>query len=144
MVELAGVAPGVLPPATLVHPCTSSNPLRVLYKTINDENKKGHIIRYDLFYFIGGAGGSRTRVRKYSAFRSTCLAKSFSLIAHHPTGRESARRFQLGFSELALNIPQRDLVRVDPGDLSAQAHVRPRTLRQVIKLLVRSCHRWQL
>ena len=93
---------------------------------------------------FGGAGGSRTRVRKSSAFGSTCLAKSFSLTAHHPTGRESVRRFQLGFSELALNIPHRDLVRVDPGDLSAQAHVRPRTLRQVIKLLVRSCHRWQL
>ena len=54
------------------------------------------------------------------------------------------QRAQLGFSELALNMPQRDLVRVDPGDLSAQAHVRPRALRQVIKLLVRSCRRWQL
>ena len=93
---------------------------------------------------FGGAGGSRTRVRKYSAFRSTCLAASLSLIVRYPTGREDVRRAQLGFSELALNIPQRDLVRVDPGDLSAQAHVRPRTLRQVIKLLVRSCHRWQL
>ena len=93
---------------------------------------------------IGGAGGSRTRVRKSSAFGSTCLAKSFSLIARYPTGREDVQRAQLGFSELALNIPHRDLVRVDPGDLSAQAHVRPRALRQVIKLLVRSCRRWQL
>ena len=67
-----------------------------------------------------------------------------SLIARYPTGREDVQRAQLGFSELALNIPHRDLVRVDPGDLSAQAHVRPRTLRQVIKLLVRSCRRWQL
>jgi hypothetical protein len=92
----------------------------------------------------GGAGGSRTRVRKSSAFGSTCLAKSLSLIARYPTGREDVQRAQLGFSELALNIPQRDLVRVDPGDLSAQAHVRPRALRQVIKLLVRSCRRWQL
>ena len=95
-------------------------------------------------FLFGGAGGSRTRVRKSSAFGSTCIAKSFSLTAHHPTGRESGRRFQLGFSELALNIPQRDLVRVDPGDLSAQANVRPRAQRQVIKLLVRSCRRWQL
>ena len=69
---------------------------------------------------------------------------SLSLIVCYPTGREDIRRFQLGFNELALNIPHRDLVRVDPGDLSAQANVRPRTLKQVIKLLVRSCHRWQL
>jgi len=106
--------------------------------------KKGHIFRYDLFYYIGGGGGNRTRVRKYSAVGSTCLAKSLSLIARYPTGREDVRRAQLGFNELALNIPHRDLVRVDPGDLSAQAHIRPRALRQVIKLLVRSCRRWQL
>jgi len=97
-----------------------------------------------LLHLNGGAGGSRTRVRKSSAFGSTCLAKSFSLIARYPTGREDVQRAQLGFSELALNIPQRDLVRVDPGDLHAQAHVRPRALRQVFKLLVRSCRRWQL
>ena len=93
---------------------------------------------------FGGAGGSRTRVRKSSAFGSTCLAKSLNLTARYPTGREDVRRAQLGFSELALNIPHRDLMRVDPGDLHAQAHVRPRALRQVFKLLVRSCRRWQL
>ena len=95
-------------------------------------------------WWNGGGGGNRTRVRKYSAVRSTCLAMSLSLIARYPTGREDGQRAQLSFNELALNIPHRDLVRVDPGDPSVQAHIGPRALSEVIKLLVRSCRRWQL
>jgi hypothetical protein len=38
---------------------------------------------------FGGGGGNRTRVRKYSAFGSTCLADSISLINCYPTGREN-------------------------------------------------------
>ena len=34
----------------------------------------------------GGGGGNRTRVRKYSAFGSTCLALPFDLTATHPGG----------------------------------------------------------
>jgi len=36
---------------------------------------------------IGGGGGNRTRVRKSSAFSSTCVAVSFDLTVHSPTGR---------------------------------------------------------
>lgn len=36
---------------------------------------------------IGGGGGNRTRVRKSSAFSSTCVALSFDLTVAPPTGR---------------------------------------------------------
>ncbi|CBJ13718.1 conserved protein of unknown function [Legionella longbeachae NSW150] len=36
---------------------------------------------------VGGGGGNRTRVRKSSAFSSTCVALSFDLTVHSPTGR---------------------------------------------------------
>ena len=35
----------------------------------------------------GGGGGNRTRVRKSSAFSSTCIALSFNLTVDSPTGR---------------------------------------------------------
>ena len=35
----------------------------------------------------GGGGGHRTRVRKPSAFGSTCLALSSNLTPSYPTGR---------------------------------------------------------
>ena len=38
----------------------------------------------------------------------------FDLTGCYPTGREDKRRFQLEFSELALDEPFRDHVRVDP------------------------------
>ena len=36
---------------------------------------------------IGGGGGNRTRVRKSSAFGSTCVALSFDLTVSSPTGK---------------------------------------------------------
>jgi len=41
---------------------------------------------------IGGGGGDRTRVRKSSAFGSTCLSTSIHLTACYPTGREDRQR----------------------------------------------------
>ncbi len=43
---------------------------------------------------FGGDGGNRTRVRKFSAFGSTCLADSFNLTACDPNGRARIQRFR--------------------------------------------------
>ncbi len=40
----------------------------------------------------GGGGGNRTRVRKSSAFGSTCVAVSLHLTGCIPTGRENRQR----------------------------------------------------
>lgn len=44
---------------------------------------------------VGGDGGSRTRVRESSAFGSTCLSQSISLVVCYPTGRENRQRAQI-------------------------------------------------
>ncbi len=59
----------------------------------NCTNKKGPPSRVSLLLF-GGAGGSRTRVRKTSAFGSTCVSQSIDLTVCYPTGREDRRRFR--------------------------------------------------
>jgi len=59
-------------------------------------------------------------------------------------GRENPKRFRKSFSESTPDVLHRDLVKVDPSELSAQAHIRLRALQPVIKRLKRSCRRWQL
>ena len=46
---------------------------------------------------IGGGGGNRTRVRKTSAYGSTCLSASLNLTGCYPTGREGRQRFRIRF-----------------------------------------------
>ncbi len=45
-----------------------------------------------VFFWSGGGGGSRTRVRKPSAVGSTCLAESIVLAEGNPTGRANHQR----------------------------------------------------
>jgi len=61
-----------------------------------------------------------------------------------PNRQGSLTAIPLGFSASIPDVFQRDSVWDDSGDLSVQTHVRPKALKQVIKLLVRSCRRWQL
>ena len=61
-----------------------------------------------------------------------------------PDGQGSCSAIPVMFNESTPDEFHRDLVRVDPCDLSAQARIRQRALRLVIKQLVRSCRRWQL
>ena len=94
--------------------------------------------------FIGGGGGNRTRVRKSSAFGSTCLSQSIDLADHYPTGREDNRRSQLSFNVSTLGELPRDLVRIDARVLNAQARLQSDGTLLGIKQRVRSCRRWQL
>jgi hypothetical protein len=41
----------------------------------------------------GGGGGNRTRVRKSSAFRSTCVALSFVFNCGYSDGQDYSQRF---------------------------------------------------
>ncbi len=91
---------------------------------------------------IGGGGGNRTRVRKHSAFGSTCLAASLLLAASPPDGQGSATASPLGFSEVLRDEGLHELVKCDPWSPSAQA--RPGQRLAGIKQLERSCRRWQL
>ena len=63
---------------------------------------------------IGGGGGSRTRVRKPSAFGSTCLVVSIVLTVLPPDRQGIPHGDSgLGFSESAPDMRHRDLVRYD-------------------------------
>lgn len=42
---------------------------------------------------IGGGGGNRTRVRKSSAFSSTCIALSFEFNCGSSDGQDDTQRF---------------------------------------------------
>ena len=50
---------------------------------------------------VGGDGGDRTRVRKYSALGSTCLVSPFNLIFQTPADQDFEERVCLGFNVLA-------------------------------------------
>ena len=91
---------------------------------------------------IGGGGGNRTRVRKHSAFGSTCLALSFILAAPPPDGQGSGTASPWGFNGDPRDEGHHDLVWFGPWNPSAQAHTGQRLAG--IKQLERSCRRWQL
>jgi len=61
-----------------------------------------------------------------------------------PDGQGRLTAILESFNESTPDVLHRDPVRVDPSELSAQAHIRLRALRLVFKQLVRSCRRWQL
>ena len=90
----------------------------------------------------GGGGGNRTRVRKHSAFGSTCLAASLILAAAPPDGQGSEAASPWGFSEDLRDEGLHELVWFDPWNPSAQA--RPGQRLAGVKQLERSCRRWQL
>jgi hypothetical protein len=83
-------------------------------------NKKGLVFKaFRMFSELfgtkfGGGGGNRTRVRKLSTFGSTCLAKSFDLTVHPPTGKMS-KQLALSFSSLVSGRPHCELVSYDPS-----------------------------
>ena len=93
---------------------------------------------------FGGGGGNRTRVRKHSAFGSTCLSRSIYLITGYPTGRENRKRAWLSFNESAPGALHRDPILGDSRDPVVWARSRAEGFTQVFKLLKRSCRRWQL
>ena len=91
---------------------------------------------------LGGGGGNRTRVRKRSAFGSTCLAASFHLTASRPDGQgcETASLGDLTASREAIEAAS--LCESTSGT---------RTHRHVtvegwlpLRRPERSCRRWQL
>ena len=91
---------------------------------------------------IGGGGGNRTRVRKHSAFGSTCLAAPLLLTASPPDGQGSETASPLGFSEVLRDEGLHELVKFDPWNPTAQARLGQRLAG--IKQPERSCRRWQL
>jgi hypothetical protein len=94
-------------------------------------------------FVIGGGGGNRTRVRKYSAFGSTCLADSISLIDCYPNGRENNQRFR----KVLASQYRTDIIAIlcesTPVTGRISTHRADGTLLG-IKQRVRSCRRWQL
>jgi hypothetical protein len=92
---------------------------------------------------IGGGGGNRTRVRKYSAFGSTCLADSINLIDCYPNGRESNQRFR----KVLTNQRRTNIIAILCESTPVTGRIstyRADGTLQGIKLRVRSCRRWQL
>ncbi len=104
--------------------------------------KPGYSALYCLVF--GGGGGNRTRVRKHSAFGSTCLSRSIYLIASYPTGREDAQRAWLSFNGSTPGALHRDPIWGDSRYPVVWARSRAEGNLQVFKLRVRSCRRWQL
>ena len=93
--------------------------------------------------FIGGGGGSRTRVRKYSAFGSTCLADSINLTGCYPNGRENNQRVRKVLTNHSRTKVIASLCESTPGTGRISTHRADGTLLG-IKQRVRSCRRWQL
>ena len=62
---------------------------------------------------IGGGGGNRTRVRKSSAFGSTCVVDRLYLTEYRPTDRARSTAIPVSFSESVPDVLHRDLVRYD-------------------------------
>ncbi len=85
----------------------------------------------------------RTRVRKYSAFGSTCLADSISLIDCYPNGRESSQRFRKVLTNQRRTNIIASLCESTPGTGCISTYRADGTLPG-FKRRVRSCRRWQL
>ena len=72
------------------------------------------------------------------------LIRSFNLIDGYPIGREGQQRAWIGFNESTPGVLSRGPVSGDPRAPSRTGTQRAEGAMQVIKLLVRSCHHWQL
>lgn len=78
------------------------------------------------------------RPRLYMLILSICLVDDY------PKGREDHQRAWMSFNESTPGVLHRDPVWVDSSDPRVRARNGLKALRQVFKLLVRSCHHWQL
>ena len=72
------------------------------------------------------------------------LIRSIYLVVGYPIGRENTQRAWISFNESTPGVLHRDPVWVDSSDPRVRARNGLKALRQVFKLLVRSCHHWQL
>ena len=96
-----------------------------------------------MVFSIGGGDGSRTRVRKSSAFGSTCLAGSINLIACYPNGRKDRQRFRKVLTNPPRTCFIASLCESTPGSARISTQRSDGTLLG-IKQRVRSCLRSQL
>ena len=72
------------------------------------------------------------------------LIRSFNLIDGYPIGREGQQRAWISFNESTPGVLLRGPVSGDPRAPARTGTHRAEGAMQVIKLLVRSCHHWQL
>jgi hypothetical protein len=72
------------------------------------------------------------------------LIRSINLVDGYPTGRENQRRVWISFNESTPDVLHRDPIWGDSRDPVVWARSRAEGTKQVFKLLVRSCRRWQL
>ena len=72
------------------------------------------------------------------------LILSINLVAAYPTGREKQKRAWISFNESTPGVLHRDPIWGDSRDPDVWARNRAEGTKQVFKLLVRSCRRWQL
>jgi len=72
------------------------------------------------------------------------LIRSIDLVEGYPTGRENRQRAWLSFNESTPGVLHRDPIWGDSRYPVVWARNRAEGSEQVIKLLVRSCRRWQL
>ena len=95
-----------------------------------------------LWMYSGGGGGNRTRVRKRSAFGSTCLAASFHLTVSPPDGQGCETTSLRDLTASSEAIEAASLCESTSG-IRTHRHV---TVEGWLPLRrpERSCRRWQL
>ena len=72
------------------------------------------------------------------------LIRSLNLIAGYPIGREDQQRAWISFNESTPGVLHRGPVSGDPRAPARTGTNRAEGAMQFFKLLVRSCHHWQL
>ena len=97
--------------ATFVHPCTSSNPTRILIPPPPPNKKKATRGWPFVAWWRRRESNPRPQVLRHRIYM---LILSIDLIGCYPTGRDHRQRFRKFFSESIPNIFHRELVKMTP------------------------------